>query len=118
MTTSIRIDLPIAPGAKTCEGCPHHRWILRDACALYRDANGDPTDLDTTPAGSHPRLPECLAAERRELASECWYVRYPDRCRSTPFARRKDAAYYRDTYCTGHLSGSKLVHVRRYRRAK
>ena len=56
MTTSIRIDLPIAPGAKTCEGCD--RYNDHDHCGDWCEPFKQRLPI------SGVRLPECLASER------------------------------------------------------
>lgn len=76
MTTRVVITLPIAPGAKTCEGCPHC-FEAFDACQLFRSNGKLYTRLERDGSGrlqGYKRLPECLAAER-VLASEHWDVR-------------------------------------------
>ena len=68
MSTTIRITLPIAPGAKTCEGCPCHD-ALANRCDVFLAPDGN----RQTVLGA--RLPECLASERVKVG-ERWILRY------------------------------------------
>ena len=104
MTTSIRITLPIEPGATTCEGCPLVGRLPYQVCGIYNKRGA------IMPRMKFPdRIPECLAAER-EKVSEWWEARDEDG----------------DCFCAGaehsvnkFIAGDKSfrkVHVTRYRR--
>lgn len=100
--TTLTITIPIAPGAKTCEGCPHVGFAF-GICGVF----------DKTISNELDRLPECLAAERVKVG-ECWRIYDADGdiwedCVSP-------AAASREIDMCGMQDGAKIVHVTRYRR--
>jgi hypothetical protein len=105
MTTSIRITLPIAPGAKTCEGCWHNDNADEDEqpfCAAHRRC-----------FDGAERLPECLASERVKIG-ECWRIYDADgdiygNCESSKAA-------WDEVNKQGMINGARVIHVTRYRR--
>jgi hypothetical protein len=106
MSASIRITLPIAPGAKTCEGCD--RYNDNDHCGDWCEPFKKRLPI------SGVRLPECLASERGELA-EYWELRY-DEQNVAPFPTRKAAFKHRATIAKLWGLNGKVIHVTRYRR--
>lgn len=114
--TTLTIHLPIAPGSKTCEGCPYY-WHLPRICNLHRGPNGEQlrvTDMR--------RLPECLASERVKVG-EWWLVQreYEDgwQVHSKHWLKVSAVvacASVRSSYTLAKRA--RIVHVTRYRRAK
>ena len=72
MTTSIRITIPVEPGAKTCEGC---RWLWRFKLPGKTPDYEFRCNLFQSGCSRGVRLPECLASER-EKVGERWILRY------------------------------------------
>lgn len=109
--TTLTIHIPIAPGAKTCEGCPHVGFAF-GICGVF----------DKTLSNELDRLPECLAAERVKMG-EWWLVQreYEDgwQVHSKHWLKASAVvacASVRSSYTLAKRA--RIVHVTRYRRTK
>lgn len=131
MTTTIRINLPIQPGATTCDGCPYLSDLQTSVygsqqkassarmCRMFRKNTRSflrPAPASGMFAFETDRLPECIAGERIKTG-ESWEVQCVGGHRATGFRDRADARWFVRIYCTGRLMGSRPIHVTRYRRA-
>ena len=118
--TSIRITIPVEPGAKTCEGC---RWLWRFKLPGKTPDYEFRCNLFQSGCSRGVRLPECLASEREKVPwKECWEVRFVRNgsvvSRISPFQSIESARDYIKTSRKCRAQGTKirLIHVTRYRR--
>lgn len=103
MTTTIRITLPIAPGATTCEGCD--RYNDHDHCGDWCEPHKKRLPI------SGARLPECIAGERVKIC-DFWELR-------SPAGAVLYKSFFRTSSCLrrpNRAAGERVFHVTIYRR--
>lgn len=106
--TTLTITIPIAPDAKTCEGCM--RKTDYDHCGDWCEPHAKRLPFDGA------RLPECLAAERKKVG-EYWRVNGEHSLGkfSFPCDTREYARYTAKCRREQGNINVRIVHVTRYR---